>query len=170
MQIENILSKLNWEVLEELSGFLSQLKESDYANLSPVLKTASIGQHVRHILELYDCLQNQYPSGIICYDKRKRDQALETEVNVALNKIAAIQAKLDFPDKELSLKVDAGLASQFIQSSYHRELFYNLEHCIHHQALIKIACNQLEYIQLPSSFGVAKSTLAYVKQQSITFG
>jgi len=170
MQIENILSKLNWEVLEELSEFISQLQEGDYANLSPVLKTSSIGQHVRHILELYDCLQNQYSSGIICYDKRKRDQALETEVNAALNKIEAIQAKLDFPDKELSLKVDAGLASQLIQSSYYRELFYNLEHCIHHQAQIKIACNQLDYVQLPASFGVAKSTLDYVKQQSASFG
>lgn len=170
MQNEMILSKLNWEVLEELSGFLSQLQEDDYANRSPVLKTSSIGQHVRHILELYDCLQHQYPSGIICYDKRKRDQALETEVNVALDKIAAIQGKLGLPDKALELLVAAGPDSRLIHSSYHRELFYNLEHCIHHQALIKIACNQLDYIQLPASFGVAKSTLDYVKQQSTAFG
>jgi len=33
------------------------------------------------------------------------------------------------------------------------------------QMLINIACNQLDYSVLPSSFGVAKSTMDYIKNQ-----
>jgi len=154
---------LNEEVLKELSIFLGQLRPNDFADFSPVLHTSSIGQHVRHILEMYDCLISQYESGIVCYDNRSRDKSLETDISLALDKIKEIQSTIDFPDKELSLKMVVGSDFEFIRTSYNRELCYNLEHCIHHQALIKIACNPLDYISLPASFGVAKSTIDYVK-------
>jgi hypothetical protein len=51
-----------------------------------------------------------------------------------------------------------------IQSNYYRELLYNLEHCIHHQALIKVAVLQLENISVNENFGVARSTIEYRKQ------
>ncbi|WP_339700647.1 DinB family protein [Algoriphagus aquimarinus] len=158
-----MLAKLNSEVLGELSDFLVQLKPEDFADFSPVLKTSSIGQHVRHILELYDCLLSQYESGIVCYDDRKRDKRLETDMDSALAKIKEIRENLKLEDKEIILKMAVGTDFETIRSSYNRELCYNLEHCIHHQALIKIACNQLDYLSLPSSFGVAKSTIDYVK-------
>ncbi|PZX55597.1 DinB family protein [Algoriphagus chordae] len=158
-----MLAQLNSEVLGELSDFLAQLKSEDFADLSPVLKTSSIGQHVRHVLELYECLISQYESGFVCYDDRKRDKSLETEVNIAMAKIRVLQANLLLEDKEIVLKMAVGEDFEMIRSSYNRELCYNLEHCIHHQALIKIACNQLDYITLPDSFGVAKSTIDYVK-------
>lgn len=158
-----MLAKLNSEVLGELSDFLIQLKPEDYRVFSPVLKTSSIGQHVRHILELYDCVISQYESGIICYDDRKREKIIEMDISFALAKIKEIQSVIVLPDKELLLKIAVGSDFQTITSSYYRELCYNLEHCIHHQALIKIACNPLDYISLPASFGVAKSTIDYVK-------
>ncbi len=47
-------------------------------------------------------------------------------------------------------------------SSFHREVAYNIEHAIHHMALLKVAVNQtLHYIQLPENFGVASSTVRY---------
>lgn len=51
-----------------------------------------------------------------------------------------------------------------IQSNYYRELLYNLEHCIHHQALIKVAVLQFENVLLNENFGVARSTIEYRKQ------
>ena len=51
-----------------------------------------------------------------------------------------------------------------IDSNYFRELLYNLEHCIHHQALIKVAVLQLEHLQIDADFGVARSTIEYRKQ------
>ena len=46
-----------------------------------------------------------------------------------------------------------------IESNYFRELLYNLEHCIHHQALIKVAILQVESITIGRDFGVARSTI-----------
>jgi len=163
-----MLAKLNLEVLGELSDFLNQLKSEDFADCSPVLRTSSIGQHVRHILELYDCLLSQYELGIVCYDDRKRDKRLETDMDSALAKIKEIRENLKLEDKEIILKMAVATDFETIRSSYNRELCYNLEHCIHHQALIKIACNQLDYLSLPSSFGVAKSTIDYVKSMELS--
>ncbi len=164
-----MLASLNAEVLDELSHFLAQLKPHDFSDISPVLRTSSIGQHVRHILELYDCLVSQYESGLVCYDDRKREKRLETDVNLALVKIKEIQSTIRLHDKELLLKMAAGSDLETIRTSYNRELCYNLEHCIHHQALIKIACNSLDYISLPASFGVAKSTMDYVTSLKSSF-
>ena len=57
--------------------------------------------------------------------------------------------------------------SQFqIRSNYHRELAYNVEHAIHHMALIKIGVKEnAPYVQLPDDFGIASSTIRYKKQQ-----
>jgi hypothetical protein len=51
-----------------------------------------------------------------------------------------------------------------VQTNYFRELLYNLEHSIHHQALIKVAVLKNKNIQLCSEFGVAKSTIEYRTQ------
>jgi hypothetical protein len=51
-----------------------------------------------------------------------------------------------------------------ISSNYHRELLYNLEHCIHHQALLKVALLPMKNIKIDADFGVARSTVAYRNQ------
>jgi RNA-binding protein YhbY len=51
-----------------------------------------------------------------------------------------------------------------IDTNYNRELLYNLEHCIHHQALIKVAVLQNDAITIDANFGVARSTIEYRKQ------
>jgi hypothetical protein len=56
-----------------------------------------------------------------------------------------------------------------IESNYFRELLYNLEHCIHHQALIKVAVLQSETIFVNENFGVARSTIEYRKQCTVSF-
>ena len=51
-----------------------------------------------------------------------------------------------------------------LETSYYRELVFNIEHCIHHQAIIKIALLTMGKNQIDESFGVAKSTLIYRKE------
>jgi hypothetical protein len=41
---------------------------------------------------------------------------------------------------------------------------YNLEHLIHHEALIKVAITSMTEVAIPESFGVAPSTLQYRKE------
>jgi hypothetical protein len=45
-----------------------------------------------------------------------------------------------------------------------RELFYMLEHTVHHMAIIKMAVvNENLNIDIPENFGVANSTIQYQK-------
>jgi len=55
-----------------------------------------------------------------------------------------------------------------IKTNALRELAYNIEHAIHHMAIIKIGINEVSpYILLPSAFGVASSTIRHLKKQKI---
>lgn len=146
--------------LGQLSNLLLQLDEPTYIKAHPHLGIASIGEHSRHIIEMFSCLQNKYENGYINYDERKRNRVIETSIQEALNQINHIMEQLDKPNKTLVLLQADG--SQ-IESNYYRELLYNLEHCIHHQALIKVALYGATEITISSHFGVAPSTIAYRK-------
>lgn len=150
--------------LEELTSLLDQLSDKDYAKSCEALSNATIGEHVRHILEMFKCLENGYESGILNYDNRERNIRLQTETEFAKEFITEIKMGLKSENKIIYLEqlID-GLGIR-IQSNYYRELLYNLEHCIHHQALIKVAVLHLEDISVNEDFGVARSTIEYRKQ------
>jgi anionic cell wall polymer biosynthesis LytR-Cps2A-Psr (LCP) family protein len=78
--------------------------------------------------------------------------------------IAALLNSMTKPNKKLVLKQVIDEIEVTIESNYNRELLYNLEHCIHHQALIKVAVLQMKYLQIDENFGVARSTIEYRKQ------
>lgn len=150
--------------MTELSDFLAQLSNADYTDPCEDLSNSSIGEHTRHIIELFQCLQNQYESGTINYDNRLRDYGIQTDTAKAQMAIAAILYALPKPNKNLILQQVIDEIEVTIGSNYHRELLYNLEHCIHHQALIKVAVLQLKHLQVDENFGVARSTIEYRKQ------
>ncbi len=146
--------------LGQLSNLLQQLDEPTYTKVHPALGLASIGEHTRHIIEMFTCLQKKYENGFINYDERERNRVIETSIQEALNQINHINEHLDKPNKTLVLSQADGTQ---IESNYYRELLYNLEHCIHHQALIKVTLYNATDIILSSHFGVAPSTIAYRK-------
>lgn len=153
------------ETLTALDYLLRLQKVQEiYTMPVPVLNNATIGQHIRHIIELYTCLLEGYNQQQINYDNRKRDLIIETIPSVALEKIQLIINHLEQPDKIIIVETSPGNSSLRIQSSYYRELLYNLEHCIHHQALIRAALISLEQEIVSENFGIAPSTIQYRKQ------
>ena len=146
----------------ELSGLVRQLSQNEYTFYCPELN-AAVGDHIRHILELYQCLEKAYISGVVEYDKRDRDVLLQTQPSVALDVIARLAESLAKPNKELQLRFEIDGKQITIPTNYNRELLYNLEHSIHHQALIKVGLRHLE-ASVDENFGIAKSTIAYRNQ------
>ena len=59
------------ENLRDLQSLIKQMSPGEFSKPLPVLSFSSIGQHVRHILELYLALEKGHETGIINYDKRK---------------------------------------------------------------------------------------------------
>lgn len=161
------LTKANREVLSQLENLVSNLEDSQFVAPQKEAFNASIGQHVRHILEFYLCLFKGAEIGQVNYDARKRDKEIEENRTHALQVLHSILDTLseDHTNKPLELcaelsKKDATATK--LATNYERELLYTLEHAIHHMAIIKIIVN-LKYagVKLMKNFGVAFSTIAF---------
>tara|TARA_R110000868_G_scaffold297470_5_gene557816 strand:+ start:524 stop:1012 length:489 start_codon:yes stop_codon:yes gene_type:complete len=159
MLIPSINSSLN-----ELVDLLVQLPDSEYAKPCFSLSDSTIGEHTRHIIEMFQCLENNYNLGIVNYDKRPRNKLIQTDTDFAISQIKMVQNSLEKENKKLELEQIIDSEELRIESNYYRELLYNLEHCIHHQALIKVAILQIETIEVDVNFGVARSTIEYRNQ------
>lgn len=154
------------EKFDELKNAIGLLDENQYSGPSKVLNGTSIGEHVRHIIELFQCLTIQYHLGVICYDKRERNKRVETERAFAIQCINNLSNTIQQSDKPLLLVQELEEKECQFNTTYERELLYNLEHCIHHQALIKIALMHFPDISVPEHFGVAPSTMRHRKSLS----
>ncbi len=150
--------------LDELIQLLGSLNDESLSQSRTILSGASIGGHYRHIIEMYLCLLKNYEFGLIDYDDRSRDNEIETKVSSAVDKLIFIKDQLIRENKVLFLKQIENGISFNIETNYYRELLYNLEHSIHHQALIKIGLSDCESITFDKNFGVAKSTIEYREQ------
>ena len=149
-----------------LSETIRQLTPSQYVQQCGNLGNNTIGQHVRHVIELFQCLEDGYPDQHVNYEKRKRDIRIETDKELALQLLHEVYSRLDKPDKDLVLHASYDeLSEEWIEipTNYFREVAYNLEHTIHHMALIRVGISEISDILLPDEFGVASSTVKHRK-------
>lgn len=155
------------QVFIQLSDVLDRLSDEEYARESRILSKATIGQHVRHIIELFQCLENGYAEGRVNYEKRKRDYRIETDKKLAAALLSTVYRGLERPNKEIILEAeDYGDTAETVAvpSNYYREIAYNLEHSIHHMALIRVGIHEVSDLAIPDEFGVAYSTIKYRRQ------
>ena len=118
----------------QIINLLHQLSDEEYTFCNNELSNATIGEHTRHIIEMYQSLLKSYNSGIVNYDKRERNVAIQTDRSIAINAINSIQENIDLENIEMTLEQGVNEATFQVKSNYFRELLYNLEHSIHHQA------------------------------------
>ncbi|RZT95682.1 hypothetical protein EV201_0306 [Ancylomarina subtilis] len=159
------------EICGQLFHLCENLKRDEYSNCSSLLLGSSIGKHMRHIIEFFDILREGSEVGEINYDTRVRSGQIENDPLVAKDRLALIIAWLEelSVNKNLSLYLNFDQDSRAVKqvkSNLMRELAYNLEHAIHHMALIRIALNQqFPDVRVDANFGVAYSTIRYNKDQ-----
>ena len=146
-------------LFEQLSDALQNVTDQEYCFPSSILSQATIGQHLRHIIEFFLELQKGYETGFINYDNRDRDRRIETDKMFAMQKLSSIVNDLPKPDKTLTLLAALSNSPLEFQTNYYRELLYNLEHTVHHMALIRVGVEEISSIKLSPHFGVAESTL-----------
>jgi len=161
------LQKAIQNVFVQLTASLELLNDNQYRHASKILSNASIGQHVRHIIEMFICLEDGYAGGIVNYENRKRDIVIETQKDVANALLKKIYERLHKENKPLVLQAayneDTDELIDF-DTNYYREIAYNLEHAIHHMALIKVGIREVSDIEIPDGFGVASSTIKFRKE------
>jgi hypothetical protein len=152
--------------LNQLKTAILQLQAPDYSRPIVHLSNATIGQHVRHIIELLQCLlQAVATNSVLDYENRPRNTAIEQNQQEASVAIDRLIASLRIADQPIRLVASVTLPSineeGFIPSSFNRELLYNLEHIIHHMALIRVGFISCGAALNNDDFGVAYSTLQY---------
>lgn len=151
-------------VFNQIDNVLHDLSDEEYSTASEILFNATIGQHVRHIIELFIELQKGYETGVVNYEKRKRDYRIETDKYFAAGLLNEIINTVERKDK--SLLLEAGFNSNKeevirMNTNYYRELAYNIEHTIHHMALIRVGVNELSSVIVDDNFGIASATIKY---------
>lgn len=163
---QNLLINAARAIFEDGQFYLSRISHEAYQQPLDVYSGSSLGQHTRHWIEFFQCLIDQTIGGeVLCYDKRKRDLTLESIPEKAIETLNAMNRSLnDLPSLDqlvLTSEISNGTKVQ-LPTSVGRELWFVIEHAVHHLALIKIGLQALyPDWRLPDHFGVATSTMQH---------
>jgi len=157
--------------LGQCDRLLAELTVEDYVCATEV---SSIGAHVRHILERFQCFLAGLPEQAIDYDARKRDKSLESNPQSAAFALASILRRIDELDlsqfanngniaaANVSVResVHPQLGAVLVNSTLERELLSLISHSIHHLAIIAMLAKPLGY-EFGDDFGKAPSTIIH---------
>jgi len=154
-------------ILDQLKAVVEQVREEDFSKPSVSLSNATIGQHLRHTVEFFICLEEGFEKGLVNYDRRNHDQLMESDKYIAAASLRGIGNFISTRREDKPLKLEVAYERDCedwvaIETNYSRELVYTIEHAVHHMAIMKIGIREVApYIQLPADFGIAVSTLQY---------
>ena len=167
MIIEN-----NLNLLKDNIKLISEIDDQAYVCKQTSCFDSSIGKHIRHIIDLYECFfVNTHK---IDYDLRDRDPVLEKNRSESINRFYKLINKLSLIhnqklDAEVIVKSndcsfghDPGTWSK---STVRRELQYLLSHTMHHNSFIAVIL-KLQVIETKLDFGIAPSTILYKRKIS----
>jgi uncharacterized damage-inducible protein DinB len=159
----------NVKTLLSAQRLLNTLPNDFYAQAQQPYFEASLGKHLRHILDHYLCFRRDYSKGLIDYDQRSRQCQLEVDKDYALASIKEIIEFLDGLKQEASAEQPLQVLmcndecvpdGEITQSSLGREMQFLQGHSVHHFALmatmLRIAGHSVD-----EHFGVAPSTIVH---------
>lgn len=124
------------------------------------------GPHLRHIIEHYEAFTQHIASRSVDYDSRQRDKMVETQPEIAAERLRQLQRQLgdlrdnSVPDS-IAVHLRGGLAGEenFVTfSTVPRELMFLASHAIHHYAQIKLYLAE-QQVSMSADFGKAPSTV-----------
>ena len=156
--ISAILQNLNRGV-----SLLNSIDDKQYSDDSTAPYHSSIGVHMRHILDVFDCVLKGFESGMIDLSDRQRNEIAERHVNAGIDYFAEIMSRLsDLEDADLDqvvrVKDDLGLGMVTANYTLAAALIQAHSHAIHHFASIGYIIAQLG-IRLPDGdFGYNPTT------------
>ena len=165
----------NQRVLKQIYRELGVLTSSQYSIYTaplPVVGGASIGAHLRHILDFYSCFYTGLKTGCIDYDDRQRSSKIENEIETALqqilNVIEQLESLTNYENSQVTVQssVEVMNDQSIGQSNIIRELQSLHSHTTHHMAIIAIAL-KLNNIDVDKNFGKAPSTIKYESAQHL---
>ncbi len=154
-----------YKLIDQLKDSLSQIEDIHFTTSLEPFDGATIGQHTRHVIEHFQCLISSQSTKHINYDNRKRSLVLETNIEQCCAALDQIKTSVRSYDFELEVSQDflnENNSRGVIKSSYYREVLYNVDHLVHHQALLKIGFMQLQpHMNISKHYGYADATIKH---------
>ncbi|MFZ9503443.1 MAG: hypothetical protein ACO263_02630 [Cyclobacteriaceae bacterium] len=161
-------------ILSQLEDLVIQFDDRQFKACSPAMNGASVGQHVRHVIEFFTSLEKGYRCGTVNYDQRAHDSLIESDPTVACAELQKIRRFFYENPQDRLLTLQTAYHEQEsewipVSTTFHRELAYTIDHAIHHMAMIKAGIADVaSQVLLTENFGVAYSTRRHRQKLSVS--
>ena len=165
----------NLEALDQGLKLVESLTDEQYTYVAKPFVTSNIGQHFRHLVDLFLAVVNGAEKHEINYDDRRRGALIESSRAAAVDELKHIKSwmldlakepyKVAQAEETLRLKTEVTLndtASVTFKSTLLRELVFTSSHAVHHFALINIIA-KMQGVQTDQAFGVAPATASFLR-------
>ena len=158
----HLIIKSNLKTLQKTSVLLSNLTNEELSNNSVSPYYSSLGCHIRHILDFYDCVLNIDSNKRIDLIARKRNNNVECNCEDALQYLNIIIDKLNKINCKVEEKVividDLGLGKTEINYTLGAIFAQANSHAIHHYAIINYILDSLNISVNDNDFGYNPTT------------
>lgn len=161
----NIIIQSNLKTLVKSRILLNHLTDYEIGNSSISPYYSSIGAHIRHILDFYDCIFNVTSNNEIDLTARSRNIEVETKCETAVCYLKTIIEKLNNFEFKMDDPVividDLGLGKTTIIYNYGALFSQANSHTIHHYAFINHILDGLKIAVDEADFGYNPTTPKY---------
>jgi len=158
----NIIIQSTLKTLQKSKTLLNNLQDDSLCNASLAPYYSSIGTHIRHILDFYDCIFNIDSDNIIDLTARSRSKDVESKCDCAINYLNEIIDKLNKSDLNMDETInvidDLGLGKIEIKYTLGAVFAQANSHTIHHYAIINYILEGLKISFNESDFGYNPTT------------
>lgn len=160
--IIEVISAIN-ENLQKASLLLGSIDKKTYTNESIAPYYSSIGSHIRHVLDFFNCIIEGLDENKIDLTARKRDERVATKIAFAQESILSIQQTLlSFTEVNTNylIHVTDNLGQGNVTVNYTLEsiLAHANSHAVHHFATIGYMLYQLKVEHTVTGFGYNPTT------------
>lgn len=170
MSDTEILVRDSIAFLHQGLALIEGIEDADYRRPPPLPQASSVGAHLRHVLDHYQCLLRGIPGGVVDYDLRERDAQVESVREAGLAHLRSLTQSLSplarLPaDYALGVRLSTAAGHRehgLTASTLGRELQYLVSHTVHHYAVIALLL-RFEQVAVPEDFGLSPSTLAFLR-------
>jgi len=168
----NVIIKGSVESLDQMIEFIAGLSDVSYQQSPAPLFDSSIGQHLRHILDLYMALMNPTHPNNVDYDIRRRGLALERVKMEGIHQLQLVRdwlLQLDLSTLDQPLTISGEVSINSVQSaqsnsSLSRELCFASSHLTHHLALMAAIAKYVGQ-SVAMGLGTAPATASFLRGQ-----
>jgi len=158
----NIIIQSALKTLKKSQVLLNSLSNLQLCDASVSPYYSSVGSHMRHILDFYDCIFRKDELNRIDLTARSRNKNVETDCDCALDYLNQIIGRLNATkfkvDDVLVVTDDLGMGKTDIGYTFGALLAQANSHTIHHYAIINYILDNLGIIIKDNEFGYNPTT------------